>query len=262
LREAIAETQAELLVSTAHLLDMAKADKDTKSRWCAAVCSLGSVRFAASAGIGEPIDRERLASLMVEAEPSVATMTTALELHHDARLTGWEANQVAPPKASPKRVRELVVAILDGEILPQVDPEHAASIAASLEQLRPVVGLMASLGVDRETILASLDRDLDRAIEQGSLDEVVRIQRGRDGRRKPRPSDHTDETHLAFARYADVATVDANVYHSLRPAFGQPIPSDGRGRTHLVFFKPGDFERLAFALRKLHSSEATDGESG
>ena len=252
LRDAIAQTSAQLLVSTAHLLDLARADAVTKARWRVAVCSFGVVRFAVEPGIGEEVDATRLAELMTEADGPVQIFAESLSIKQEAAMTGRETRLAAPPHLSPTQLRNIAESILDGTIPDGMDLSRDAIAAFEpvLSQLREVA---SSLGLDREAILSALTPGTEPAMSRGDLAEVVRLQRDLDKQRKPQISDTADELHLRFAVHADVVTVDANVAHAMRPTFGRAVPVDGRDRTQVVVLRSGDLESVAHAVCAIHA---------
>jgi hypothetical protein len=252
LREAMRDCSARLIVSSAHILDLGKADVGTKDRWTAAVDSLGITRLAIEPGEEREVTSTELRRLLDDVNGDVQAYVAVANVRLEAARASREAHRAAPPALSPSALREIVGSILDGTVgqLPGVNEEAIASATQLREQLRPA---FESLGLDRDAILALLLPQFEQLLARGDLGGLVRAHRDRDHHRKPRFSDFADELHMEFAVHADLATVDANVAHTMKGIAGKPFPVDARSnhRREIVVLPSGDLDRVAQAVRAI-----------
>jgi len=252
LREAMRDCSARLIVSSAHILDLGKADVGTKDRWVAAVDSLGTTRLAIKPGEEREVTSTELRKLLDDVNGDVQAYVAVASIRLEAARASREGHRAAPPAVSPSALRDIVGSILDGTVghLPAMNEEAIATATQLREQLRPA---FERLGLDRDAILAMLLPQFEQFLARGDLGGLVRAHRDRDHHRKPRFSDLADELHMEFAVHADVATVDANVAHTLKGIAGKPFPVDARSnrRREIVVLPSGDLDRVAQVVRAI-----------
>lgn len=199
LREAILANDACLLVSQAHIFDLANADDATRLRWATTAVQLADVVYAHKPGEKTPATADNLLSLFKDYEEHFRTLNIlrALELNAINELRNADATlraefQARPSKDKRKALREL---------------------AETQKELLPGVGKTADQIV--EDVLAT---PLQAIEARGDVGEYIRRRRIADRSRVPLASDVFDELHVSFAVYADVLTVDKNVADLLAAA--------------------------------------------
>jgi hypothetical protein len=255
LRHALDVSEASLLISSIHLIDLGESTPSTKQRWIDATAHLAPLRFATQPGVDVPLDHDGLAKLVDDSASDVGTVRSVLALKQDAEDASRTARLGdAKPGLSKKRLRELAEAIIDGNLdhFAQLDNAIVQQVLAAVAPLR---SMLETQNLDKAAVLSALFPDVEDAVAAGHLPEVVRLRRQQDQTRKPRSSDTPDEWHLQFAVHADVFTVDGNVAHVMRSVSGRPLPVRGRRagvdgeRVHV--YRSGQLASVARALLAL-----------
>lgn len=262
LRSAMAATRARLVVSIAHVMDLAAADDATCERWIDAVATFGAVDFCVEPGNGLACDCSELQAHVATCRPMFVLLRAFgdwIETVDGARREDAKARPSARPTR--RQAEATIDAILDPE---RVD-ELLANPAGRDDAVRLLVSIKAAadeLGLSREWMLGHLTHTVPRARERGDLATLVEVHRRVDRFRPARRSDFTDELHVRFGLCADVFTVDGNVGHILGTIDGQPIPlpfgRDPRRVPVVVRAEVRSLSRVAAIVSRLGTERATD----
>lgn len=259
LRDALAYSGALLVISGAHLLDLARADTETRDRWTNAVLGLAPLRIAMEPGIHRPIERHAFVALVAEFGPTLDIVGPVLSKVDDAGKASLEAFKQNPrAKLSKKELAKTVEAVFDDDKLDEMlsalgmDRSKLREFGVDIDQFR---ALASQFGLTPEQVVHEATVGKDEAVARGDYAAYLQRQRRDDRGRLKHGSDHADEAHLTFALCTDVFTVDGNVEHALSALRDKPLPiPSGRdpGRDNrLRAFQVGNLDKVALALRAL-----------
>jgi hypothetical protein len=256
LSEAMRDCAANLLVSAAHVLDLAKADSGTKDRWITAIESVGTTRVAAEPSRGREVSSIELRRLLDDVNDDVQAYVEVANQRLAAAGSAREAYLAAPVHLSPTALRDIIGWLIDGTV-----GEHLGLsddvIASHFPMNGQLRALLSEHGLDRDEIISMAMPQFETLLARGDLGELVRAHRSRDRRRKPRFSDLADEIHMQFAVHADIVTVDANVGHTMKAIAGKPFSIDGRtsARREIVVLPSGNLDPVIRTLRRLAAED-------
>jgi hypothetical protein len=205
LLRAMSEAQASLVVSWAHVLDLAEADPATVERWVRAATSLGPLRYAVAPGDDVPMDRQQMEEHLRAARPYLEQWRIARQLPIEPSRLARDAYRAAPKqKLAGGKLRQATESALD-----DLDPA--------------LLSLLGDLGVGRDELLSNALATPKEALDRGDISEWLRRRRVRDHLALRAPNDVVDEAHLEYAVHAEVFTADSSVVHHLTSQFGKLI---------------------------------------
>jgi hypothetical protein len=251
-KHALAESGANLLISSIHLVDLGESTPSTKQRWIDAVTQLAPLRFAEEPGSEIPLDRDGLTARVRDTASAIDAVRSVLVLKQQGDEAARAARLGGSKSRIPrKQIRKLAEAILDGNLSQFVDLDNAIvqQVIATVEPLRTMIENHA---IDRAELLDGLFPEVADALTSGDLSELVRLRRQQDQKRNPDDSDTPDEWHLKFAVHADVFTVDGNVAQAMSSVSGRAMPIEGRqagvGRERVYVYRSSQLDAVAKAL--------------
>ncbi|MBZ0238285.1 MAG: hypothetical protein K8M05_38595 [Deltaproteobacteria bacterium] len=199
LRSVFQATGANLLLSQAHVYDLANADDATRERWATAATSLAPVRYAHRPGDRAPATKDRLLSLF----PHYADTFKGLPFMIAAYLNAANEQRNAPSSL-------------------RAEFEAKSTKEKRRRQRELAEAKMEVLSIIGKTVDEIVDDALAPALQaikvRGDVAEYLRRRRMNDRSRVPRASDIFDEMHASYAIHADVFTSDKNVIDLLRGA--------------------------------------------
>ncbi|HVV82378.1 MAG TPA: hypothetical protein VHE35_04835 [Kofleriaceae bacterium] len=255
LRETIAATDARVVYSWVHLVDLLDADNATRRRWANAIDGLGPAEWIFIEEGKPKIEALRWPTVW-------STLRVLGQFWSPIRAPALAARMAAraahlldeSPPLTPRKLRANVAKILDG----QVDADHRALLEQYGVDLDQMAAQAAVYGMSRDDILRQIAPDPRDAAARGDIVEAVRRRLDADRARKPAASDLADAQHLDYLPYVDVFTADRYVAAHIDAAQRVPGP---RPRTCAHVLRTRHLDEVARVLRKVADDTAAPAGS-